>query len=44
MTNIQAAIGLGQMNKIEKIIDQKRRIAQTYSRGLEGVKGISPAP
>jgi perosamine synthetase len=40
MTNVQAALGLGQMNKIEMIIDQKRRIAQTYSRGLEGVKGI----
>lgn len=44
MTNIQAAIGLGQMNKIEKIIDQKRKIAQTYSRGLEGVKGIVLPP
>jgi len=44
MTNIQAAIGLGQMNKIEKIITQKRRVAQTYSRGLEGVKGIVLPP
>jgi perosamine synthetase len=44
MTNIQAALGLGQMNKIEKIIDQKRRIAQMYSRGLEGVKGIELPP
>jgi perosamine synthetase len=44
MTNIQAAIGLGQMNKIERIIDQKRRIAQTYARGLEGVKGIVLPP
>ena len=44
MTNIQAAIGLGQMNKIEKIIDQKRRVAQIYSRGLTGVKGIVLPP
>jgi perosamine synthetase len=44
MTNIQAAIGLGQMNKIETIIDKKRKIAQTYDRGLEGIKGIVLAP
>jgi perosamine synthetase len=44
MTNIQAALGLGQMNKIEMIIDQKRRIAQMYSRGLEGVKGVDLPP
>jgi perosamine synthetase len=44
MTNIQAAIGLGQMNKIQVIIDKKREIAQTYSRGLEGVKGVVRPP
>ncbi len=44
MTNIQAAIGLGQMNKIVRIIDHKRRIAQSYSRGLGGVKGIVLPP
>ena len=44
MTNIQAAIGLGQMNKIEKIIAQKRRVAQIYSQGLTGVKGVILPP
>jgi len=44
MTNIQAALGLGQMKKIETIIDRKRKIAQTYAQELKGVNGISLPP
>jgi perosamine synthetase len=40
MTGYQAAIGLAQFGKIDSIIKEKRRIAQTYNRYLEGVKGI----
>lgn len=40
MTGYQAAMGLVQMKKIEKIIEQKRRIAHAYNRYLEDVKGL----
>lgn len=34
MTNIQAAIGLAQLNKIDLILKKKRRIAETYQDNL----------
>jgi perosamine synthetase len=40
MTNIQAAIGLGQMTKIDRLIEQKRDIAAYYSQGLINIPGI----
>jgi perosamine synthetase len=40
MTNIQAAIGLGQMTKIEQLITLKRKIAAYYRQGLENIPGI----
>jgi len=45
MTGYQAAMGLVQCNKIEKIIEEKIRIAQTYNRLLEKVTGLQlPIP
>jgi perosamine synthetase len=41
MTNLQAAIGKAQVDKIDKIIDKKRYIAKRYSDGLSSVKGIT---
>jgi len=40
MTGFQAAMGLAQLAKIERIIADKRRIAQTYNRLLMGVRGL----
>ncbi len=40
MTNIQAAIGLGQMTKIDKLIDQKRKMADYYTEKLKKIPGI----
>lgn len=40
MTDLQAAIGLAQLKKINGFIMKKRRIASEYSRLLEGVDGI----
>ncbi|NLE75600.1 MAG: DegT/DnrJ/EryC1/StrS family aminotransferase [Chloroflexi bacterium] len=44
MTNIQAAIGLGQLERIESILARKRAIAQAYAQRLQGVPGIQPQP
>lgn len=45
MTGYQAAMGLVQCNKIEKIVEEKIRIAQTYNRLLEKVTGLQlPIP
>jgi perosamine synthetase len=44
MTNMQAAVGRGQMKRIIGIIAAKRRIAKLYSRRLAGVEGISLPP
>ncbi len=41
MTNLQAAIGVAQMERIEQVIDRKRRNARIYSSRLEGVDGIT---
>jgi len=40
MTGFQAAMGLVQFRKIESIIAEKRRVAQTYNRFLSDVRGI----
>jgi perosamine synthetase len=41
MTNLQAAIGVAQLGKIEKIIDIKRGNANLYNSLLKGVNGIT---
>lgn len=40
MTGFQAALGLAQFERIEGIIEQKRRVAQTYNDLLAHVPGI----
>lgn len=40
LTNIQAAIGLGQLERIEHILDEKRRIGHAYTKRLSELKGI----
>ena len=40
MTGYQAAMGLVQCNKIEKIITEKIRVAKTYDRFLADVRGL----
>jgi len=41
MSNVQAAIGLGQLQRNDAMVAAKRRIFSWYERGLEGVAGIS---
>lgn len=44
LTNIQAALGVAQLEQIEKFLARKWAIAQTYEEALRGLKGISPMP
>lgn len=40
MTNMQAALGLAQLEKIEQHIVKKREIGLAYNKGLRGLKGF----
>jgi perosamine synthetase len=40
MTGYQAAMGLAQLNKIEHVISEKRRVAHTYNRYLSDIPGL----
>jgi perosamine synthetase len=44
MSNIQAAIGCGQIERIEELIDRKREIFSYYKNALSGVDGVSLNP
>ena len=41
LTNIQAAIGLAQLEKIGETISLKRKIARLYNQYLTGIKGLT---
>ncbi len=44
LTNIQAAIGVAQIEKIESIVKAKLEIARHYAIGLKGIRGITFPP
>jgi perosamine synthetase len=44
ITNVQAAIGVAQMERIEEFIARKRRIAETYNQLLARVPGLTLPP
>jgi perosamine synthetase len=44
MTNLQAALGVAQMERIEMFISRKRWIAQTYREGLEELPTLAFSP
>jgi len=41
LTNLQAAIGVAQMEKVEKVIARKREMAERYQSLLQGLSGIT---
>lgn len=44
LTNIQAALGLAQTERIQSILDSKISIGKLYAAQLEGCRGITLAP
>lgn len=44
MSNIQAAIGCAQIERIDELIAGKRRVFQAYQEGLAGIPGTSMNP
>lgn len=44
LTNLQAAVGVAQMEKVDVILANKQRIARAYTAGLQEVPGISLPP
>lgn len=44
MSNLQAAVGCAQVERIEELITRKRAIFANYAQALEGVQGISLNP
>jgi perosamine synthetase len=44
MTNIQAAIGLAQMEKAEELVERRRRNAKYYSSLLKDIEGTKTPP
>lgn len=41
LPNISAALGLAQLNQIDKIISQKKRIYERYKKNLSNIKGLN---
>lgn len=41
MTNLQAAVGVAQMERIDSFIRRKREIAALYREGLAGIPGVT---
>ena len=44
LTNIQAAMGCAQLEKLDEYIAIKRRIAATYAEAFDGVRGLTLMP
>lgn len=44
LTNMQAALGVGQVDRIDAIVDRKREIAQAYSERFVGLHDIVQLP
>lgn len=42
LSNIHAALGCAQLERIDDFVSKKRRIAATYTRTLGAIKGITP--
>lgn len=41
MTNLQAAIGLAQLERLDEFVERKRRMGRVYTEMLAGIEGSS---
>jgi len=41
LTNLQCAMGVAQLRKIDSLLEERRRISDLYDRYLQGVKGVT---
>ncbi|MEG1517372.1 MAG: aminotransferase class I/II-fold pyridoxal phosphate-dependent enzyme [Raoultibacter sp.] len=44
MTNIQAAVGCAQLERLEEFVEKKRSVRDFYARAFEGISGTSLFP
>lgn len=44
MTNIEAAVGCAQFDRLDEFLAAKKRIRETYDNAFAGVNGVSPFP
>lgn len=44
MTNLQAAVGCAQMERLDALVAAKRAIAAAYARALDGLPGVTAFP
>lgn len=44
MTNLQAAVGCAQLERVEEFVEKKRTVRQYYENNLQGLDGISFFP
>lgn len=44
MTNVQAAIGVAQMEKIDKFLASRKALSKRYRKNLSGIQGITLPP
>jgi perosamine synthetase len=44
MTNLQAAVGVAQLERLDQFVEAKRRISDAYKSAFSGASGIKPFP
>lgn len=44
MTNLQAAVGIAQLEQLNRFVEQKRAVALAYRQALQGMDGITLMP
>jgi dTDP-4-amino-4,6-dideoxygalactose transaminase len=44
LSELQAAVGVVQLNRLEEFVAVRRRVASRYTDGLKGIEGLAPLP
>ncbi|MFU8869421.1 DegT/DnrJ/EryC1/StrS family aminotransferase [Natronococcus sp.] len=44
MSDLVAAVGCAQLEKVDELIAERRRVAERYAAGLSGIDGVKPHP